>query len=76
MLMNAVFYSANDLELVQVVNPFAKSSRYIDLVLVYSQLMKSSTIDVEFFLYRISVNNVDDQTSTIPPSLLLSDYIL
>lgn len=74
--MNAVFYSANDLELVQVVNPFAKSSRYIDLVLVYSQLMKSSTIDVEFFLYRISVNNVDDQTSTIPPSLLLSDYIL
>lgn len=74
--MNAVFYSANDLELVQVVNPFAKSSRYIDLVLVYSQLMKSSTIDVEFFLYRISVNNVGDQTSTIPPSLLLSDYIL
>lgn len=76
MLMNAVFYSANDLELVQVVNPFAKSSRYVNLVLVYSQLMKSSTIDVEFFLYRISVNNVDDQTSTIPPSLLLSDYIL
>lgn len=56
-----------------------RSQRVLDTsmpVLVYSKLMKSSTIDVEFFLYRISVNNVGDQTSTIPPSLLLSDYIL